>query len=278
MPFAELEGITISYQDTGVPVNAAKHGGNYTAIILVHGFRFNSHVFDLFLPHLSPDYRLIAYDRRGYGQTRTPTASSTGSEHPSDLLALIAHLRATGLVPAKLTILAWSAGVYHALLATDGVPKDEALPFDVLALYEPASIPVTSDIAEFSATFCRIVATYYDAVTGEEIPDRNSLDLMPPELATLCVELKNEESFIHARSRLDEELVVRVLGRVPVGLLFGTMSSTQMITTTKRIGALGVAQSARVAVVAMEGLNHIGMTDHPDILAESVKEVLGTIP
>ena len=82
MKYAELNGTTIAYED---------HGGSGPAIILSHGFLMDHTMFDAQVAALSPTYRVITWDERGFGETKAQgDFSYWDSAH--DALALLDHL------------------------------------------------------------------------------------------------------------------------------------------------------------------------------------------
>ncbi|RUS20713.1 Alpha/Beta hydrolase protein [Endogone sp. FLAS-F59071] len=286
MPFAELEDIVISYQDTGVPTNTEI---DYTTIVLVHGHKFNSRellgtedleirepcfpdTWDLLLPRLSADYRLIAYDRRRYGQTRASPLTDLDS---SDLLKFIAHLRSVGAVPSKLVMFGWSAGCFGPVLAVDDTPQDQSLPFDAILLYDPPFFTPAPPPRSQNFDFGRLVAGYFDPITAAPIPDRNSIDIMPQEILRLCYDTDAGDPGIPntIRSRINPELVSRVIDRVPIGLLYGTLSLVHMVVACKKVIELAGKRETFFAM-EMEDTNHFAMTDKPDMFAERVRQAL----
>lgn len=67
-------------------------------VVLVHGFPDNQHVWDLVVPLLTPDHRVVTYDVRGAGGSSAP-ASRSGyrmSKLVGDLAAVIEHVRPDG--------------------------------------------------------------------------------------------------------------------------------------------------------------------------------------
>ena len=58
--FVMANGIRIHYLDWG---------GSGPTLILIHGFGMNPHFFDYFAPALTDRFHVIAYARRGHGQS-----------------------------------------------------------------------------------------------------------------------------------------------------------------------------------------------------------------
>lgn len=82
MKHAELNGTSIAYVD---------HGGNGPAVILSHGFLMDHTMFDAQVAALSPSYRVITWDERGFGETRA-NEEFTYWDSARDALALLDHL------------------------------------------------------------------------------------------------------------------------------------------------------------------------------------------
>ena len=82
MPVAEINGQSITYADSG---------GDGPAIIWSHGFLMDHTMFDAQVEALSGDYRCIAWDERGFGDTPA-TAPFTYWDMADDAVALLDHL------------------------------------------------------------------------------------------------------------------------------------------------------------------------------------------
>lgn len=83
MPFADVNGTTIHYTDTG---------GDGPAIMFSHGLLFDTRMFDAQIAALKDRYRCIAFDHRGQGQSGTPASGYDMDTLSEDAAALIRHL------------------------------------------------------------------------------------------------------------------------------------------------------------------------------------------
>ncbi len=61
----EIEGLEIFYREAG-PANAP-------VVLLLHGFPTSSHMFRELIPELATEYRVIAPDYPGFGESATPS-------------------------------------------------------------------------------------------------------------------------------------------------------------------------------------------------------------
>lgn len=88
-----------SVEGAGVALNVVERGSG-PAVLLVHGIASDAQTLRPVAEALAPQARVIAYDRRGYGDSGTPEgyAKTTVEEHADDLVALIRGLDAAPAV------------------------------------------------------------------------------------------------------------------------------------------------------------------------------------
>ena len=94
-------------------------------IVLVHGVLDSSLSFEGAIAELAPEYTVVTYDRRGWGNSRDATRAQTLDDHAHDVIAAIGGRRAT--------VVAHSFGGAVALLAASLRPDLVA----ALAVFEP---------------------------------------------------------------------------------------------------------------------------------------------
>lgn len=85
MPFAQVNGQNIYYEDTG---------GRGPALVFSHGLLMDHTMFEPQVQALQERYRCISWDERGHGQTADPEHCESFSYYDSadDLAALLKHL------------------------------------------------------------------------------------------------------------------------------------------------------------------------------------------
>jgi pimeloyl-ACP methyl ester carboxylesterase len=83
MPFADINGQRICFEDTG---------GDGLPIVLSHGFLMDHEMFAPQVQALSPEFRVIAWDERGFGQTVFDGAPFTYWDSARDCLGLLDEL------------------------------------------------------------------------------------------------------------------------------------------------------------------------------------------
>jgi pimeloyl-ACP methyl ester carboxylesterase len=81
---AELPGVRLWYTDTG---------GSGVPVVFVHAATGSSRVWEYQLPaFISGGYRVVTYDRRGFGRSTVDSAGPQPGTGADDLLALASHL------------------------------------------------------------------------------------------------------------------------------------------------------------------------------------------
>src|SRR6202167_1162977 len=83
MPFAAINGQRIRFEDSG---------GDGPAVILAHGFLMDREMFAPQVAALAPEFRVITWDERGFGETEYDGKPFTYWDSASDCLGLLDHL------------------------------------------------------------------------------------------------------------------------------------------------------------------------------------------
>ena len=83
MPFAEVNGQRIRFDDTG---------GDGPPVVLSHGFLMDREMFAPQVEALAPEFRVIAWDERGFGETQFDAQPFTYWDSAQDCLSLLDHL------------------------------------------------------------------------------------------------------------------------------------------------------------------------------------------
>lgn len=126
-----VNDLTVSYNDEGE--NGAP------VIIFIHGFPFNKSMWDKQVKALKENYRVIAYDVRGHGDSDSGTGDFSIDLFADDLLSLMDELKID-----KAMLCGLSMGGYIALNAVEKDPDR----FDALILSDTNCIADTSEAKE----------------------------------------------------------------------------------------------------------------------------------
>jgi 3-oxoadipate enol-lactonase len=83
MAYADINGQRIRYEDSG---------GDGQPIVLSHGFLMDREMFAPQVAALAPEFRVITWDQRGFGQTESDGQPFTYWDSAQDCFALLDHL------------------------------------------------------------------------------------------------------------------------------------------------------------------------------------------
>lgn len=83
MPYADVNGIRLYYEDTGGPGHP---------VVLAHGFFMDREMFAPQVAALGDTYRLVTWDERGHGDTKDAGEPFTYWDSARDCLGLLDHL------------------------------------------------------------------------------------------------------------------------------------------------------------------------------------------
>ena len=99
MPFAEINGIKMHYEDEG----------EGTPVVLITGFSGDTSFFKQLIPELTPRFRVIVFDNRGAGITDYGDRDFTFQDMVDDVLCLMDYLHLF-----RVHMLGWSMGAHIA--------------------------------------------------------------------------------------------------------------------------------------------------------------------
>ena len=83
MPFADVNGQRLRFEDSG---------GDGPPVVLSHGFLMDREMFAPQVQALSPEFRVITWDERGFGETEFDGGPFTYWDSARDCLGLLDHL------------------------------------------------------------------------------------------------------------------------------------------------------------------------------------------
>ncbi len=146
-----INGLVVSYNDVGA--------ADAPVMILLHGFPLNKSMWAPQLEALREDFRVIAYDIRGHGDSESGTADFSIEMFVNDLLCFMETL---GL--EKVILFGFSMGGYIALNAVERFPER----FEALILSDTQCIADTPGIREKRiASMDRILENGVEAYADE---------------------------------------------------------------------------------------------------------------
>jgi len=94
--FARVNGVRLNYLDWG---------GAGPPVVMIHGIGDDPHVFDDLASRIRDRFRIVAYARRGHGQSDSPSGPYDAATLVEDLRQLMDHLKIS-----RASLVGWSLG------------------------------------------------------------------------------------------------------------------------------------------------------------------------
>ena len=262
MSTALINGVTLTFSDTG---------GDGEPVVLSHGYLMDSTMFDPQLAALTPEYRVITWDQRGFGGSRA-SGPFTYWDSAQDLLGLLDHLgvhRAVlggmsqgGFVSLRAALLAPRR--VRALVLIDSHAGQE----------DPALVPAYEQLeqtwlAQGPAPVQEIVASI---ILG---PPDGPADYAPWFAKWAAAD--REELRLAFRCLMDRDDVTPQLGEIdcPALILHGTADAAIPVAKAEAVQA-GLAGPAELVLV--DGGTHAANLSHPDQVNVALLEFLRGLP
>jgi len=258
---ADVNGVTLAFDDTG---------GDGPVVMLSHGFLMDRTMFDDQVAALRPDYRVITWDGRGFGQTVYDERPFTYWDSARDWLALMEHLeieRAVlggmsqgGFIALRAALLDPDRVRGLILLSTQAGPEDA----DVIPVYQD------------------MIDAWLDAgPTQEQAEVSAELILGHPELSAVWTavwmerppeELRNPAQTLVQREGIEHRLEEIT---VPALVVHGTADASISMDKAQRMadGLVGCS-----GVVAVEGGTHAANMTHPGEVNAAILDFLAGLP
>jgi pimeloyl-ACP methyl ester carboxylesterase len=260
MPFADVNGQRLHYEDTG---------GDGPAVVFSHGLFMDETMFDPQVAALRDRYRCIAWDERGHGQTGDTTEPFTYWDSAEDLAALLASLGVERAVLAGMSqggFLSLRCALRHpelvrALILIDtqaGVEDPDRLPgYQVMVDNWVANGP---DQPTLDIIAGLILGEGYPAAEWQEKWTRQSNE----NLVTVFTTLVTREDLHDRLAEIDvPALVIHGEADASIGLEIG------------RNLADGLADAEFVIV---PGAGHAANLTHPELVNPQIERFLASLP
>ncbi|HUA75698.1 MAG TPA: alpha/beta hydrolase [Solirubrobacteraceae bacterium] len=246
MPFAEVNGQRIAYEDSG---------GDGPPVVLAHGFLMDREMFAPQVQALSPEYRVITWDERGFGETEFDGEPFSYWDSASDCLGLLDHL---GIERAVLG--GMSQGGFLSMRAALQAPERvrALILIDTQAgVEDPARLPAYRQMQE----------TWLQVGPVDELAQAiANLIIGEPELNEVWIEkwrkLPRESMKAPGDCLFERDDLTGRLGEIacPALVIHGTADNSIEIELAERLCA-GLAGCDRV--VRIEGAPHASNLTHP---------------
>lgn len=257
MPYATANGQQLYYTDTG---------GDGPAVVCSHGFLMDHSMFDAQVAELAGDHRMICWDERGFGATRTDGGAFSYWDSARDLLGLLDHLDIEEAV-----LLGMSQGGFLSLRA--GLLAPERVRALILLATQAAT-----ETPEKTAEYQAMIDTW---------ADHGYLDELADTVAGLLIGDPALEAETKARWRSWDASGIRTAGaallgrdditdrlpelQMPVLCIHGTADSA--ITLDRARGVCRGVGDCR-GFIEVEGGAHAANMTHPEVVNRAIRSFL----
>jgi 3-oxoadipate enol-lactonase len=258
MATASVNGISLSYGDSG---------GDGPAVVFSHGYLMDSSMFDPQVAALAPEYRVIAWDERGFGGTRA-TAPFTYWDSAADALGLLDHL---GIGQAVLGGMSQGGflSLRAALLAPERV-RALILIDSQAGLENPEVVPAYEQMEQIWME--QGPAPVQDVVASIILgPPDGTVDYAP--WFAKWAAWDSDELRLAFRCLLDRDDITDRLGEIncPTLIVHGTADAAIPMEGAEVLRA-GLA--GPVTLVTVDGGSHASNLSHPDAVNAAIADFL----
>jgi 3-oxoadipate enol-lactonase len=259
---ASVNGISIAYSDTG---------GDGPAVVFSHGYLMDRSMFDSQVAALAPEYRVITWDERGFGDTSAAGPFSYW-DSASDVIGLLDHL---GIGQAVLGGMSQGGflSLRAALLAPDRV-RALVLIDSQAGLEDAAAAPAYEQMEQIWME--QGPAPVQDVVASIILgPPDGPVDYAPWFAKWAAAD--RDELRLAFRCLMDRDDITSRLGEIscPALILHGTADAAIAMDRAKAVQA-GLAGPA--TLVEVDGGSHAANLSHPDQVNVAMLEFLRSLP
>jgi pimeloyl-ACP methyl ester carboxylesterase len=249
------------------------YGTGEVPLVLVHGSWASHYAWGLIVPLLTPSFRVLTYDRRGYGQSEYAPGQDRARTDVADLAALIEHLE---LGPVWLVGQSYGAAIAFrlALERADllrGLIGHEPSLLSLLAA-DPVSAPMLEDVLQKTGSVLEQIASGDHAGAAEQFIDTVALGpgswaLTPPEFQQVIVGF----AAVFLDECSDPQQLVFDLAAIkafdgPVLLTQGDQSPPFFAPIVANLAAV----LSHAEVMTIHGAGHIPHATHPNAYADAI--------
>ena len=264
MAFIHANGVRLFYDSTG----------EGEPVVLAHGSWGDHHNWDLVVPELAKQFRVITYDRRGHSDSERPATQGSFDEDADDLAALI---RGLGIAPVYM--IGNSGGSIISLKCAIRHPEV----IRALVVHEPPAVKLLDGRPEFAdalAGFDSRIKPVAELLSREQWeaaaklfantlaigPDAWDTTMTPEFRATF---VRNAPTFwdeLHDADGLNVDLDRLAAFPRPILLTAGNASAPFFAAVGETIGAAVPAVSYEL----LDGADHVPHISAPDKYVERV--------
>jgi 3-oxoadipate enol-lactonase len=262
MSTALINGVTLSYSDTG---------GDGEPVIFSHGYLMDSAMFDPQVAALTPEYRVITWDERGFGGSRA-TGEFSYWDSARDVLGLLDHLGVERAVLAGMSQGGFLS-LRAALLAPERV-RALVLIDSQAGQEDPALAPAYEQLDQIWLE--QGPGPVQDVVASIILgPPEGPVDYAPWFAKWAAID--RQELHVSFRCLMDRDDITGRLGEIscPTLIVHGTADAAIPVAKAEVVHA---ALAGPAELVLVEGGSHAANLSHPDQVNVALLEFLRSLP
>jgi 3-oxoadipate enol-lactonase len=262
MPTALINGITLSYSDSG---------GDGAPVVFSHGYLMDSSMFDPQVAALVPEYRVITWDERGFGSTKA-TGQFSYWDSAGDVLGVLDHL---GIEQAVLA--GMSQGGFlslRAALLAPGRVRALVLIDTQAGVEDPAVVPAYEQLEQ--TWMDHGPAPVQDVVASIILgPPAGPVDYAPWFAKWAAAD--RDELRLAFRCLLDRDDITGRLAEIdcPALILHG---SADAAIPVEKAEIMRADLAGPTSLVVVDGGSHASNLSHPDQVNVALLEFLRSLP
>ena len=266
----QINGVRLHFTDTGT-YTAAHAFPNVPTFVFLHYFGGSSLSWQPLIDRLSPRYRCIALDMRGFGDSEAPATGYAVADYADDVAALIEHFHLTDF-----TLVGHSMGGKVAMAYAARQPAG----LRELILIAPSPLspePISDDERQYA------VEAYGQRAAAEQTLRTITARPLPAELQARVMDdnLRSSQAawraWLEHGSREDLSTLLPQIS-VPVLILSGEADKTIKPDVIQREVAARLSSTWRVQMIMLPDAAHLLPLESPDAVADAIRHFVNPQP
>jgi len=271
---AAPEGLPIKtswVEANGVSLRCELTGSGSDTLVLIHEMCMSLETWDLIMPELVNNYRVLRYDLRGFGLSEKIVGAVTYNDHVEDLRTLLGALKIEG----KVTLIGGAVGGAVSLAFAAKYPKRVR---GVVAM-SPAA-----NLAPLNPDAIMAVAASTEHATMRSILDEQLIDIYPESIQVDAERIEWFRSIQLATDTRSLAASLRMIATTDFTGILKKIEAPALIIAAALYPARPVASMQKLADSIETGQLEVLQTGHfmaaqsPELLMPVLERFLGQLP